>query len=401
MDQIKLDEVVKELNRLTRSSKKGRPSADRKKRYAENMLLLLTHEGLSERSINCLFDGFGLERAKPFFEFFSRDTTDRMSVLKEMLDKARLGKKRDMPLKFMLNLLALCANTRLNEKGPVIACIIEALPKLSKTRVGGNYSGIDKSVADLFLGDLKPNFEMPSFRELGLSSGIFFTDELIESAFAKLKATEENERLIQKIRVWLKDDDRAGKNGRGAAEGKTAREEPDRRDTRIEEQPAVSLDVPWAQMLDKIKGHLEFSDARIKTLLTDLDEKDKRISDLNKRIGTAGSDDISTRREDDARTSELLEEIKDYKSRIVQYEDSLKQKDREIEERKLLQLRDRAEAKKSSDDFKDRLASELGFDYTQFKDAMKMKMNPELGETMRDRLKSIFKILIKNGLNIE
>jgi hypothetical protein len=322
-----------------------------------------------------------------------------MSTLKEVIDNARFGKKRDLPLKFMLNLLALCANARLNEKGPIIAGIVEALPKLSEKRAGGDYGGIDRSVADFFLSYLEPDFEMPNYGELGLPSGLFFTDELIESAFAKLKATEENERLIERVRAWLEGGGRASQSG--ADEGRTARKERVERKAHIEKPEAVPLDASWTQPLDKIKKYLELSDTRIKNLLSDLDEKNSRILDLSSRIEAIKGDDASAGEENKARISSLLEEISGYKSHIVRCEDDLKQKDQEIEERKLLQIRDRAEAEKSSEDFRERLASELRFDYNQFKDAMTMEMHLELGEIMRDKLKSVFKILEKIGLNIE
>jgi hypothetical protein len=72
----------------------------------------------------------------------------------------------------------------------------------------------------------------------------------------------------------------------------------------------------------------------------------------------------------------------------------------EVIDLKQLRLRDRAEAKMDADVFKGRLAYELEFDHKQYKDAEGMEMTVELGEVMRDRLKSVFKVLEKRGLKI-
>jgi hypothetical protein len=375
MDRTELDDIAKILDELTESPQKSRANKDQKKRYADNMLLLLTVEGLSERSAGYLFDGFGLWRAEPFFEFLSRDTTDRVSALREMLDNARSGNRRDTPLKFMLNLLARCANARMKEKNLIINHIIEALPELSKKKNGGDYNNIDRSIADFFLRCLKQDFEMPSRRELSLSGGAFFTDKRLEGAFAQLDDTEENNRLIKKVRVWINGDD--------------------------PESRTIPSKAAWIHTLDEIKKYLESPEAQIKSPLRDLDEKNKRIIHLNKQIEALERDNASIKHENEAKISDLLEEIKNCKSHILRCEDDIALREREIEERKLLQQRDRADAKKSSEDFRGRLAHELRFDYIQFKNVLTAEMSSELGEIMRDRLKSIFKILAKNGLKIE
>jgi hypothetical protein len=74
---------------------------------------------------------------------------------------------------------------------------------------------------------------------------------------------------------------------------------------------------------------------------------------------------------------------------------------REIEERKILRLRDKEDAERAARVFKERLTHELGFDYSQYKIASDMEMTVMLGEILRDRLRSVFKILRKNGFNFE
>jgi hypothetical protein len=373
MDRTKLDDIAKILDKITKSSKKNRES--QKELYADNMLLLLADEGPSERSAGYLFDVFDTWGAEPFFGFLSLDTTDRVSALKDMLENARSCNRRDKPLKFMLNLLALCANSRMKEKTTLIGRFIEALPALSKKKNGGDYNNIEKSIADSFLLCLGQDFEMPSRRELGLSGVTFFTDKRLEGALAQLGDTAENNSLIKKIRVWAHGDDPGSK--------------------------AVPSKAAWIHALDEIKKYLESSDTQIKNPLRDLDEKNKRIIYLSNRIEALERDSASIKQENEAKISELLEEIRNCKSHIQRCEDDIALKEREIEERKLLRLRDREDAKKSAQDFKGRLAHELRFDYIQYRNVITAEMSSELGEIMRDRLKSIFKILAKNGLKID
>ena len=56
---------------------------------------------------------------------------------------------------------------------------------------------------------------------------------------------------------------------------------------------------------------------------------------------------------------------------------------------------------KQSDELLHRLASKLKVEYRDFKDAENLPMSIELGENMREQLKSIFSILLKTGLSFD
>jgi hypothetical protein len=74
---------------------------------------------------------------------------------------------------------------------------------------------------------------------------------------------------------------------------------------------------------------------------------------------------------------------------------------REINEgNRMLQQRDRA-AEKTAKDFRDKLGHDLKFEYIQYKNVADAPMTAELGEIMRDYLKSMFKTLVKSGISFE
>ena len=109
------------------------------------------------------------------------------------------------------------------------------------------------------------------------------------------------------------------------------------------------------------------------TLIQDLMERNENLSKKKKEL------------------EKEIENLNSYKGKLEQ----------EIEERKQFTDTVIKNRENQSQEFINKLASKLRYEYMDFLDARELEMSVDLGENMRLQLESVFSILNKNGVNIK
>lgn len=112
-------------------------------------------------------------------------------------------------------------------------------------------------------------------------------------------------------------------------------------------------------------------------------EQDTLIQDLMER-----NENLSKKKKE---LEKEIENLNSYKSKLEQ----------EIEERKQFTDTVIKNRENQSQEFINKLASKLKYEYRDFLDARELEMSVDLGENMRLQLESVFSILNKNGVNIK
>lgn len=176
------------------------------------------------------------------------------------------------------------------------------------------------------------------------------------------------------LKIWSSDDDRKHVTSKVKKEGATEQ---------------LSKDV-----MQDIPAMLRFAAAQYESLVHELEENKSHSSSSNTSMDDAVWNLTEEKQELQAKCDKLSEELKLKTDELLKAHDAVREKAAFVEiVKRDLEQRTNAELQN--------IAAKLRHEYLDYKDALNMRMDIDLGENMRDQLKRVFRILSDSGMGFE
>lgn len=381
------------LDKLMSIEKKSDASNAKKEEYCVQLTALLQEEGYSILAENYAFEGFSFVGMTPVIDWMinQSETNEYYTIIRE----GNAFKKNDNGISFKVALSVLVSLINHNSKDKSdFESIIKDTPHLSYNKEGKRRGHSAKSFEKYFLIPLSSDVPLPDLTSYDvkpafLKDFILLIGELLNSI--SLKKDEDVKKAL-KIRQWVtgsnimqeyllsrKDSTVAPVKSDGKKTSKsqflieTAHYLDELEKERSELKISLEKQSSNYAKAQSEKSFIEEELKKTRNYLAAANEKNDCLESENSRLK-------SDNQKMDNAILEQDEQISKYKSVLSVFETSKKNSQREQ-----LNL----------------IASKLKGEYRDFKDALNMVMNIELGENMRQQLVEIFKILSKNGIDIE
>lgn len=361
MDIKKLDEILQYSLANTSDDKKA---AD----YSNAVCQFLEEEKASNELISIIVKGMDIDRGANFFDYIESLSKDSLQEIWKII-RNNTEVKRSSPnaIKFLCGMLY---TAFVSEKditlirGSVISFLTGLINKGSiKESV---YTPI---VLDYFVQDLPDGFTYPTWDSLKITPGV-------EKVFIKimLYILTKNEIVNRNhlLRQWIK-------NGEQHAEKELHKKQ-------LEDK------IPPSKIgdLKSLIEHYTKVEQNFRTLVYDMDKKEIEVAMLSNQILelTKQRDSLEVTIRDSERTLEKMQE-------------QLAGAKKEVEQRK--EINDAFDALKKNEEnaILNDIANGLKAEYRDFMDSEKDEMDIDLGEIYREKIKNIFRILKKKGIQVE
>lgn len=387
------------LNDLIAFPKKGDASKEKKNKYNSEMIMLFKEEGISEKSMKYFKDGFSFCGAQPLAIYLSElGETERLEMIQKLVSfNFYTMNERGITFKIDLSLLGYSL-LLFPEDIRLLKEIIQNIPLSIKNKEGKIHKDAAKILEKYFLDVLTDNTQFPPIASIGLSEQVLF--EFRDSFSKVLESIKPSSRvslkLLNSIRNWTN-----SSNDDGGVHNVPIKEKA------LSEQDLIALREQCNQMVNaciieleknrELKKQLQFVASELSIAKNIIDEKSKEIENW-----------ILLDAKNKERISGLREIVNKQAAEIGQKDSELGQNQKTIES-----LNDNIEKlnsvlsvysldkEKSTAELLNKIAAKLKCEYMDFKDATSMEMTVDLGENLRLQLQSVFKILEKEGIDIE
>lgn len=403
MDYTVLDELMK--------AKKGKSSKEKKHAYEQQLLELLKEEGLSQKAETYIKNGFSFSGAAPVMKYL-----DSISIQEEKRNKylrlldSRMFREneRGIAFKMALNMLAI----ELKKDDPdenLVEKLIRIIPIKAVGKEGEQLKESTKIIEKYFLRELIGQDLKKGLFSFNIERGyitafrnLIVSDIETTNTFKTLTDGEKKQLLL-----WLevnKDDNTINKQ-----EIETESEEKD-----VESEIVGSThaeEVVNECSIDSIIGQLVLFKERYEKIKDREIEHEKTIV-KNRSIIDYLQNENDRKKHIIGNLNEKLEEQNKAANRlefeILQLRNQLEQQRVENESLKTEVIRMdtvnsvyAADKESSKNEQLNAIASKLKAEFLDFKDAENMEMNLDLGENFRCQLQSVFRILKKEGIDVE
>ena len=385
---------------------------------------LVVEEDYSDDAEYYLYNGFTYCGATPLYRFI-RNSEDPLTKLDKFFSGKLYGTNCASTVPILFHLFTLMLNEK-NRNMVLISEVIRRVPSALKNKEGKKYGQAGRSLKKYVLDELRV-CEMPDFREM-IESGLTYVcvkdfienlDEIIEG-LPYDGYSQKCQKNIEVLRTWMhpiatepeskekkieetreviceekkygdeNDEDAEKKDhldnesntlpDKNGSEDYGKQEDLNRKDEIGRLQNIIKL---LNSQISDIRQQLLFAESQLKT-------KEKNINILTQQL--CEKEGVLSRVATELADAIKVKEETEKKMEIVQSELSQRLKMEDILTR---------DQEKQSDEMLNRLASKLKIEYRDFKDAIDLPMDNDLGENMREQLKNVFDILIKAGLAIK
>lgn len=405
MDYTKLDDLMK-------ITKKGDASQTNKNLFTEEMCRMLKEEGLTEQSIEYMRNGFGFSSAKPLAIYIRQSSEDHRREIIDRVMQSDLVKSGDKVAAFKMAVsLSAYSIQWLGKDQRLLAEMIKILPGLSRNKEKKMLKDASKIYEKYYFSVLEEKTEYPTLNsdELGLKDHHLCEYRKMLETILKDVSKKYNAKIAP-IYAWL---------GIGnALDGKEDSSAKDRETVESKDDVKQPI-VPYshADLESILTGVCEFSD-RMRATVDQwvLLEKSsvlaqERISQMMKTI-----EDLNRKNELLTKSNESLNEElirnKEYgqnlKEQIEKLETTVSDKDTQIKElqEEIAKMNSilsvyTADKQNAQSEQLNAIASKLKSEYRDFQDVANEQMTVDLGENFRFQLQSIFRILMKAGIDVE
>ena len=418
-----MESFIEKLEALLASKKvKGHKiSKSESEQYAEAWgELIATDNCFTDRAERYLYEGLIFAGAKPFV-LWALSTDDPYNALKSFFAGQAFGKDTSSTFRVLVSMLAHLIKSCPNEMG-LICSVVKRIPAFSKNKEGKTIGDGHRIILKYFINELDSTAQFPSLHELNMkqqyiNSFIAVFDELL-AKIDPSNLTKRDMATLEAINNWLhlekeptsEDENAPGQSptaedvdSSSASSPSHAEKEPVHEEKNPSKQFAAALEqfVSIANNACSYTNALEIENMILQETINGLrGETDSLTRQVES--GKKKEEELTSQ------VSELNIQLSKMRLRIVELEKETQtqitiigEKDEEIRQRTQMidaLSRDRA---KQSDEQLHRLASKLRIEYKDFLDAEALPMDCDLGENMREQLKSIFSILIKAGISLE
>ena len=377
--------------------------------FQEEWLKLTRIEGLNTETIKYLYDGFSFAGSLPLVIFLRENESAFTSFQDFFISCDYADKNRTITTKLLLHMFALVLKM-LPENHPVIKYLIKELPYYCNDKNGGitdRIIFIKYFVQELSDDTIFPVIEIsdiqPSFNS--------FCSKLMKNIDSVINEEDTNINeniMLSKVKNWISNYFTEGRESIQNRENKTVITNPSGKNKTgvncviqkaqaaqtLHAKDYLNIIMDSVSNLDRITGNLQKDNSSyisvIEQLRNEVDEKSRLFTqEKNQRQNT------------DVVLSQANVKIVQLIDTINKQENLLASKDTEIksiEKQGDILLRDKDAQR---EEFINRISSDLEIEYKDFLSANNCSMTLDLGENMREQLKSVFTILKKHGIKLE
>ena len=400
MDYTILDELIK-------ITKKNDAPKAKKQQYLIEMVALLKEEGFSKISQTYLREGFSFDGARPLIDYlFKMEPENRNKAAKEFLkcDIMRENEKA-IAFKFELELLAYCLNYAPTENF-LVEELIKDIPLKTKNKTKKPFKDIQKIFEKNFLKELDNNAPMIDLQKVDVKPG--FLKDFIKLFVELIENVSEQPALgpkKKKVKDWIFVDLSKEKPQKQKACNKkelVIQEIPKTEENKVDIDRFVqgvtlqeyeSFEKTMTLFMCKVKETVIEAENIKKTLA----KKNKEINKLTQELSflkTEKSEMICS-------LTTLQQEAEEMGKRLASLETENHNQKLEIEKAKSVVSIYSIDKQNAQSEQLNAIAAKLKAEYRDFLDAKDMEMSVDLGENLRYQLESVFKILIKAGIDVE
>jgi len=407
------------IEKLLQIKKKSNASKSKRIEFMNEWLSYVNEYGFNDSAEAYLYDGFSFLGMVPFSTYLSK-INDKQELISKLLSGKRLYKNKSVSFKVILHLLALLIEEFPDEK-TLIMPVIRRLPELSINKDGKYLGDLAKSVDKYFVKVITPKTILPNLYSLELRPAIIdsfcnMMKEALHILMTEGHISSDDMQILANIDKWLSNNGKISADINNTEMSKETSHKLTDVDPEVKSdttdtfenvdntllyncnkytwRDGISITVNAIRQIEKELIRLQLNNENLMSENTKL--KDARAS-LQRALDS--EHEISEQLK--AKISHLSEENNILRLQIEDLEFKIKEKDIEIKERtKLTEMLSRDRSRQSEEVLR-RLAAQLRVEYRDFLDAESLPMNIDLGENMRLQMKSIFNILIKNGLSLE
>jgi hypothetical protein len=386
-----------QLDMLMTVSKKGDASKDKKNQFNNLLKSYILENGYTDQAEKYLFDGFSFCGATPIFEIMinKTNTDDRLAIFMSISNgKLFCKNEKGITFKLLISLLGNLMKARVEDMA-LFKSIITKIPGYSKNKEGKYWGDISKTVEKYFVCVLTENSLYPDLESLDLKPALIEKFSLLMTNSLKCDSKNKNNFLVvQKILAWLS----------ACKEENIFATETKEEKLIVATNEKTKSNKNKADELRNIANYLADIEAKFK----DFQKKYEALQDEKNALESiVKKKDILIRKlQDDLKETETLKEQYSSKVSALQYEikdnmAKIEDLTNELQKRNSVLSVFESDKQNSHKEHLNSIASQLKAEYKDFIDALDMEMTIDLGENMRQQISTIFKILSKNGIDVE
>lgn len=407
------------LNELTKIQRKSETSKANRQEYFTEMKNLFAEEGYSTNAEKYLYEGFLFAGAEPLAFYVKNQSSDIRTEILTTFINGRYYKDNERGIAFKMLVSLFCQTVNMfPEEISFLKTIVRDLPVKSINKEKLMFKGIERTIEKYFVSSLHDNVSLPDLSQLNMEPKIVseFCNLFSTAIFELDEKTPENENVIKKIIQWLDIQSKAQENfdtvGIQVMENDTGSEVIPATETGKTEKSLKKVDIPdFIKLVDGIKMRLIATVDQNEFLGEKLNLLKNKTSELEVEISTLKKKNINLR-EVIARKGheyeEILLETQTLMEKISACQDALAEQKGIIDTLSNENVRLNSiisvyssDKQNSQSEQLNAIASKLKAEYTDFKEVEHEEISSNLGENFRQQIKTIFKILIKSGINVE
>ena len=386
-----------QLDLLMKITKKGEASKEKKELFSNLIKASISENGYSKQDEKYFYAGFSFSGAKPIAEYIlSLPSDDERAAFFKSITNSTLFylNDRGSTFKYMISLLGNLIFFELDDY-QLLSSIIIKIPGLASNKEGNPWGDVTKTVEKYLVAALSENTKFPNVEALELKPALFdkFSGIIIQSLTDK-SISPKYVPIAEKIIQWLTGSTTNIKSAELLHDAKP--------DTAVIDTPKAKKSK--ADELREIADHLVEIERKYKNFQSEYERLKSENLALSKKVEKTKADLEAVER---VRTG--LEEknnqlhLKNISLSADLASANLKNEalNAELQKHNSVLSIFESDKQNSQKEQLNGIASKLKAEYKDFVDALDMQMTVDLGENMRQQLAMIFRILSKNGIDVE
>lgn len=392
---VQIKSFIEEKRKKKASSKKD---ADE---FEQLWLAAVGEVGLNKESLVLLCDGFKYAAARPLYKYFKLNSTSKQPYAALGTYEPIRENSNELELKFYMSLLAfeLMDPTSADQ----VAALLKKVPEAARTKDGkvtGNLSSFVRRymLLELSGGEIKADAAEVKMMTKDVSSFVTLIAPIVSEATGndKLKAGERN--AAKSLQAWLDllytPEEKAEPTTETSAPSEIA-DDSIHEDAQVDDVDVFGVD----QIILAIKSlgtALRNRDRKIESLKSVIDSGESEIAILKDQRNSLKNQNTELQ----AKLEKLRETISGLNFELSSQKQQIEQLNTDLSEnRQMVELLEQTGSKQSDEIIK-RISRKLKIEFEDYRGAVDLDMDVDLGENMRLQLGSVFQILKENGFEL-
>lgn len=407
------------LNELMKIQKKSEASKADRQEYLTEMGNLFAEESYSANTEKYLYEGFLFAGAEPLSLYIKSQSLDARMEILTVFTKSRYYKDNERGIAFKMLVSLFCQTINMfPEEVSFFKTIIRDLPAKSINKERLVFKDTVRTIEKYFVSSLHNDVSLPDLSQLNLEPKIIseFCNFFLTAMLELNSKTSENKNVIKRIIQWLdtqsgvKDD--LNTAGIQVMENDTGNGVTPTTESGKTEKALEKADIPdFIKLVDDIKTRLVVTVDQNKFFKEKLNLSRNKISELEIEISTFKKENINLKeviakkvheyKEILLKNQSLTGEISLCRNTLAEQEDIINTLNNENVRLNSIISVYSADKQNAQSEQLNAIASKLKAEYMDFKEVEQEEISLDLGENFRQQIKTIFKILVKSGINVE